>query len=302
MKVLMITGDKNLLIPGTEANRRLELQRSQVEELAVVYWGRGSIWPNIPQGHFDVVTAQDPFWRGHFAEHVARVLGARLNLQVHTDLSALSWLVRHWASFNLRTADSIRVVSEKVKKEVESMGVKTPVHVLPIYIDVERFRSIQHKPQKNKKTILWIGRFEAEKDPSQAITILEKVRKGGIDAKLTMLGSGGMEQKLREQAADLPVEFPGWQDPVQHLEVVDVVLCTSKHESYGASIIEALAAGVPVVALDVGVAREAGAIVVPREQLTEAVADVLKKGTRGTLRLALPNALEWAHRWKETLL
>ncbi|MDO8408344.1 MAG: glycosyltransferase [bacterium] len=305
MKVLTITGDKSFG-PG---NPRYDLQRSQVEELAVVYWGRGSLWPKIPWGHFDVVTAQDPFWRGHFAGHVARLLGTKLNLQVHTDLSALSWLSRRQAAFNLRKADSIRVVSEKIKKQVEGMGVRVPMHVLPVYVDVERFRGLTHQPfdqaqdkPQNKKTILWVGRFEDEKDPLYAVHVLEEVRESGIDATLVMLGTGALEPGLRQRAKVLPIELPGWQDPKPYLQGADVVLSTSRHESWGASIVEALASGVPVVAPDVGVAREAGAIVVPREQLAETVVDVLKKGTRGTLRLELPNAPEWARRWKETLL
>ena len=57
----MITGDPRFG-PG---NERYELQKRAVEELSVIYWGKGALWPRIPKGHFDVVTAQDPFWRGH---------------------------------------------------------------------------------------------------------------------------------------------------------------------------------------------------------------------------------------------
>lgn len=67
--------------------------------------------------------------------------------------------------------------------------------------------------------------------------------------------------------------------PAVFLETADVVLCTSLYESWGASIVEALAAGVPVVAPDVGVAKEAGATVVPRAQLAEAVVRVLEEGS-----------------------
>jgi len=303
MKVLMITGDKNFK-PG---NSRYELQRGVVERLEVVAVLRGGLMESLRQlwslrrEPFDVVTAQDPFWRGHLAWHVAWLKRAKLNLQVHTDLSALSWLRRWWAGINLRKADSVRVVSEKIKEQVEQMRVRAPIFVLPIYVDVGRFRSVQHKLHE-QKTILWLGRFEEEKDPLQAMTVLEEVRKAGVDAGLIMLGSGSLEGELKSSARGLPVEFPGWQGPAPFLAMADVVLSTSPFESYGASIIEALAAGVPVVALDVGIAREAGAIVVPREQLAEAVVDVLKKGTRGTLRLELPTADEWARRWKETLL
>lgn len=297
MKVLVITGDKSFG-PG---HPRYDLQRSQVEELAVVFWGRGHLFPHIPKGPFDVVTAQDPFWRGLFAWRTARKLGARFDVQVHTDLGAQG-LIRHvLARTVLRHADSIRAVSQKIKEQVLHMKVRAPVHVLPIYVGVARFRNIQHQPQAHRKTILWIGRFEGEKDPRYALEVFREVCGSGTDARLIMLGSGSMGQELRGQAAGLLVAFPGWQDPMSYIAMADVVVSTSKRESYGASIIEALAAGVPVVAPDVGIAREAGAIVVPRERLAEAVIEVLQSGQRGELKLTLPTAEAWAREWRETL-
>ena len=118
-----------------------------------------------------------------------------------------------------------------------------------------------------------------------------------------MLGKGTLEPALHVHAKGLPVEFPGWRsDPKPYLSVADVVLCTSRHESFGASIIEALAAGVPVVAPDVGIAREAGAIVVPREKLAETVIEVLRTRAQGELKLKLFSKEEWAAVWKSSLL
>lgn len=296
MKVLMITGDKNFSM-----SPRFVLQATQVEKLTVVYWGRGSFWPAIPTGPYGVVTVQDPFLRGLFAWLIARRLQATLNVQVHTDLSAQNIFRRVLAAMLLRCTDSVRVVSEKLREQVRAMRVNAPIHVLPIYVDVDRFRGLVPEPHA-QKTILWIGRFEREKDPLYAAQVLQEVRGEGVDAKLVMLGTGSLETALRGLTRVLPIELLGWQDPVPYLQVADVVLCTSKHESWGASIVEALAAGCPVVAPDVGIAKEAGAIVVPRAALAHAVSDVLRSGTRGALKLSMPKADEWARRWRETLL
>lgn len=291
-----------MLIPGTQAHARFLLQQSQVEELTLVFFGRGAlIEPFRIGGHFDVVTAQDPLWRGLVAWVLARRLNAQLNIQVHTDLGAQS-LIRHvLAQIVIRHADSVRVVSEKIKEQVEGIYARVPVHIVPIFVDTSRFQNLIHRPHE-QKTIVWVGRFEEEKDPLQAVTIFKEVRESGIDAKLIMLGEGSLRQKLVHAGAGLPVDFPGWQDPATYLEVADVVLCTSKHESYGASIVEALAAGIPVVAPDVGVAHEAGALVVPRGELAAAVIKVLQSGARGELQLNLPSHEEWAERWKESLI
>lgn len=297
MNVLVITGDVSFK-PG---HPRFDLQRSSVEHLVAVYWGRGSLWPRIPKEHFDIVTVQDPFWRGLFALQLARHLHCIYNVQVHTDLSHCSGFRRFMARFVLRRADSIRTVSVRIQEQIETMGVTTPVHVVPICVDPAPFRSLPRVPHE-QKTILWIGRFEKEKDPLLAVQLLEDIRARGLDAKLVLLGTGTLEEELKRRARGLPVEFAGWQDPKVYLARADVVLSTSRHESWGASIVEALAAGVPVVAPDVGVAKAAGAEVVPRAELATTVLRVLKEGTRGELKLTLPSAEEWIRLWKASLV
>ena len=305
MNVLMISGDKNILTQGSEANVRFQLQKSQVDQLDVFIWPQIHSFKDILRAaaatRYDVITAQDPFWRGLLAWRTARKTGAKLNLQVHANLTAQSLVKRIHARFTLRRADSIRVVSNVLAAHVHALGAKGKISILPIFIDVSEYQTITPQPHI-RKTILWMGRFENEKDPVAAIRTLREVRARGVDATLIMLGSGRLEPTLKRFARSLPITFPGWQDPKPYLAVADVVLSTSREESYGASIIEALAAGVPVVAPDVGIAKEAGAIVVPKSDFGGAVVKVLGSGERGELKIPLLNADEWAKRWKETLV
>jgi glycosyltransferase involved in cell wall biosynthesis len=306
MKVLMITGDTRFG-PG---NPRFELQKSAVDELRAVYWGpprlgvfgeagRGAL--SIPNATgFDVVTSQDPFWRGLVAWIAARRAGARLNIQVHADLNGQS-LVKHvLAQIVLRHADSVRVVSETIQQQVRAAAPNARVSVLPVFIDLARFRSITRHSHPDK-TILWVGRFEKEKNPLGALQVFKDVHARLPDTKLVMLGAGSEENKLKRAAVGMSVKFPGWGDTGAYLAEADVVLSTSWHESFGASIIEALAAGVPVVAPDVGVAQEAGAIVAPRNELARTVVSVLKERTKGELKMQLLGKEEWQKAWRETL-
>ena len=305
MKVLMISGDKAILEEGSGAHTRLELQRRAVDRIDVFVWPQVHPFREICRtarvGQHDVITAQDPFWRGLIAWRVARKTGTKLNIQLHADLAKQSAAKRCLACFTLRRADSIRVVSEKLAAEVRVLGVVAKVSVLPIYVDLDAFRSVVREPHE-WKTILWVGRFEAEKDPIAAIEVLKEVREAGVDAKLVMLGAGSLDREVQRAAKGLLVELPGRQELKPFLARADVVLSTSREESWGASLVEALAAGVPVVAPDVGIAKEAGATVVERVKLASAVTRALKERTRGELRLALPNVAEWAKRWRETLI
>jgi glycosyltransferase involved in cell wall biosynthesis len=292
----MITGDKNFK-PG---NERYDLQRSTVEELAVVYWGKGSTWPTLPEGKFDVVTVQDPFWRGAFGWWAAKQKRAKFNVQVHTDLSVYTGLKHMVMQIVLRHADSVRVVSQKIKEQVEKIGVTGKVFVLPVFVDITKFKSVVAESHI-KPTMLWVGRFEDEKNPLGAIEVYKKVLETIPDAGLVMLGAGTLQPKVALAASGTSVRMPGFQDTAEYLKNADVVLCTSMHESFGASIVEALAAGLPVVAPDVGVAKEAGANVVAREDLASEVIRVLQTKQKGELKLTLLNKEEWAREWAKTL-
>ena len=308
MKVLMISGDMNLLKEGSDAYARLALQRAAVEQLDVRSY-RG-FWSAVPgfigvmsavlSTRYDVVTVQEPFFRGLLALWAARLNGAHLNIQVHADLRHFSFPRRVLAKMILRNADSVRGVSEHVAGAVRALGVQARMTVLPVFIEAARFRALEREPHAGH-VILWLGRFEQEKDPALAIEILKEVHAQLPQARMIMLGNGSLEQELREKGKGMPIEFPGWSDPATYLPQADVVLSTSRAESYGASIVEALAAGVPVVAPDVGIAREAGAIVVPREELAHAVVEALGSGARGELKITPLSQEEWAAQWRQSL-
>lgn len=305
MKILSISGDKNALQPGTDAHARQEAMRRSVDALDVFVWPQMHSVRDIVKAvrgkTYDVITAQDPFWRGALAGLIARTRGLRFNVQLHADLQAQSWFKRLLGAGVLRRAHSVRAVSEQVAVQVRGTGTKAKVHVLPIYVDIERFTHVARIPH-DREIVLWVGRFEKEKDPLAAVAVLKQLRKDGHDVALIMLGAGRLEKELHAAAQGLPIEFPGWKEPEDYLALADVVLCTSRAESWGASIIEALAAGVPVVSPDVGIAREAGAIIADRAHLAEAVGRVLRERPQGDLKIAFLGRDAWVQRWKEALV
>ncbi|MDZ4226354.1 MAG: glycosyltransferase, partial [Patescibacteria group bacterium] len=98
------------------------------------------------------------------------------------------------------------------------------------------------------------------------------------------LGNGSLEKQLRAEISrrnlDAYVELPGWQESLSYMKVTDLLLATSYYEGYGRQIIEALAAGVPVLSTDVGVAREAGAIVTTEKDFVDALNKWFTNGPR----------------------
>lgn len=302
MKLLVIGPRQSKQAQSPEGRLRQALQAQTVERYVVYtpHAGESSVQAAIrilretKREDFDMVSAQDPFFVGLLAWRVARRARARLNVQVHADLDAQGALRHVLAQLVLRHADSVRVVSHKIQTQVQRLGVRAPIVVLPLYVDLGRYKAVVRQPER---MVLWVGRFEPEKDPLLAIDVIKKIP----GAKLVMLGQGSLERILKEKAKGMDVEFPGWQDPLPYLARAGAVLCTSVQESWGLSMVEALAAGVPVVAPDVGVAREAGAIVVPRGELARAVIEALTSGRRGELQISMPDREQWIRQWLATL-
>ncbi len=314
----MVTGDKNVFKPGTSAYERFMLQKGVVEELEAVFWGRGSMWPKIPNGPFDVVTVQDPFWRGLFAWYVSRKKKARFNVQVHTDFDAETSknFIRHFLGvLTLRHADSIRVVSEKVKKQIEKY-TPTPIFVLPIFVDIDKILSAapanldQEYPQVRQfgKVILVASRLEPEKNVGAAIDLINSLVKRFPTAGMLIAGKGSEEGQLKKKVRDLKLEenilFIGYRNDMGSIyKIADVLLLPSKFESYGASIVEALAAGIPVVSEDVGIHQEAAEkpIITSFRGWDQAISDIFTQNTKGKLKLSILPREKWAEEWKKTL-
>jgi glycosyltransferase involved in cell wall biosynthesis len=244
-----------------------------------------------------VVSAQDPFESGIAGMRIARRLKIPLHVQVHTDFLVPEFARAHWplnllrlgmARRVLKRAARIRAVSTRIKEHIEARyRPAAPVSVLPIYTDVSLFSNIA--PMRHPKfpiALLVVSRLEKEKRVDMALFALKMVRDEGITAGLDVVGSGSEEAALRRLARTLGidafVEFHGFQkDLTPYYAQADALLYPgAAYEGFGMAIVEALAAHVPVVAFDVGIAREAGAEIAAGETARDfgmAVAAFLKK-------------------------
>ena len=105
---------------------------------------------------------------------------------------------------------------------------------------------------KDDSMFLWVHRLVPYKRPD---IVLEAFR--DLPYRLTMVGVGPLEQKLR---ADLPpnVELRSWvsREELVRLYEQAVGFIHVGEEDFGITMVEALAAGTPVIALDRGGARD----------------------------------------------
>ncbi len=258
----------------------------------------------------DVVSAQDPFEAGLTALVISRFVGKPLHVQVHTDFLSPAYANHSWinrlrvrmARIVLSRASGIRVVSERIKLSLQatSYTLQATPTVLPIYVDLERVRgaspdaSLRSKFQKFSKRLLYVGRLESEKNPCLA---LRAFATAPHDSCLIIVGGGSERPHLEKLAHELNVAervfFESETDSAPYYALSDLVLVPSRYEGYGLVIIEALAAGKPVLSTDVGIAREAGAIVAEEKDYSEALKRWFAEGPfSGTLASYPYNSFE----------
>jgi glycosyltransferase involved in cell wall biosynthesis len=111
----------------------------------------------------------------------------------------------------------------------------------------------------NNKTlkILAIGRLVDAKDYPTLLQAFERLLSMEMPARLTFIGDGPEKEALEKLASALNIQqavcFAGFRDDVQEwLEQADVVVFSSVREGTPVAMLEAMAAGVPVVATRVG--------------------------------------------------
>src|SRR3989344_5193978 len=296
MKVLAIGSDRTVAEGGSHAQERMRRYADALGELHIIVFSlhRHGLAPaHIGNLHIYPTNSFSRTLYLYDAARLARRFGVPLHLQLHTDPFAPAF--KHRSLLNrvrillmpavLKRARGIRVVSKRLKESLAKLHLTAPISVLPIFVEVERLAQLQRQPHTRFHTaLLWVGRFEREKNPVLALYALAAARKKGFNVGLTFLGEGTLKKELYTLAQRLGVgeyvEFPGWQDPLSYMKVADRLLVTSAYEGYGRQIVEGLTAKVPVLSTDDGIAREAGAILTTQKDFGQALAEWLINGPR----------------------
>ncbi len=103
--------------------------------------------------------------------------------------------------------------------------------------------------------LIYAGRIDYEKGADQLIAMFRKLPRE-LDAALVMLGDGILTEELKAEAEGLPVAFPGFMTDrsgmARALASSDIYVSAMPSETFGISIIEAQACGLPVIGVDSG--------------------------------------------------
>lgn len=229
-----------------------------------------------------VLHANHPALLGRVAEQKAQELDLPLVYTYHTKYADYAHYVDplpkenvkefidHWLSLFMSKCHHVVVPSESIKKMLEeTYGTIEHVSVVPTGIEMEKFAKYSRKQAQeelgwddSKRRLVSIGRLAKEKSFDILLQAFAKLEKP--DTELVIIGSGDEEDNLKDLASDLGVAnrvlftglVPFERVPI-YLAASDLFCFASVTETQGLVTLEAMAAGLPVAAVEASGTREA---------------------------------------------
>lgn len=196
-----------------------------------------------------------------------------------------------------KQVDAFITISQEIDDELSQAGIVAGRRVaIPNGVDVDRFHPLPPAQKSALRAsfnlpddpiVMYAGRLEPEKRVDQLIDVWPVVRKFHPTAVLLILGSGNEESRLKNMAGE-GILFGGRVDNVErYLQVADIFVLPSATEGLSNALLEAMAAGLPVISTAVGGApdiiehRHNGWLIPPNagQPLTEAVMALLADET-----------------------
>jgi glycosyltransferase involved in cell wall biosynthesis len=166
--------------------------------------------------------------------------------------------VERWTT---RSADRFVCVSQGVAEHCRRRGFAADkLVVIPNGIDVSVWENAQPADltrlglSKNRRAIVYVGRLDPQKGLQPLIAQLPDLFRELPDHDLLLVGDGPQRTALQVQAQALQIEarvhFAGWQpDTAGILAASDLLVLPSRWEGMPNAVLEAMAAGKPVVAM-----------------------------------------------------
>ena len=171
----------------------------------------------------------------------------------------------------INDADAIICVGRNEQKAVQDQFPGKRVEWIPNGVDAASFANgngrafrQQHGIPRNRRVILNVGRIDPQKNQLALIGAMSELLKTHRDAHLVLIGPVTIEAygaQLLEKINDaglhnhvtvLPGVPGGSEELINAYHAADIFCLPSRHEPFGIVVLEAWAAGLPVVASRVG--------------------------------------------------
>jgi glycosyltransferase involved in cell wall biosynthesis len=226
---------------------------------------------------YDLIHIQTPFAAHYAGVKAARTFNKPVITTYHTLFeeylpryirflpeATLRAMARSFSRRQCNAVDAVVVPSTAMRQKLLDYGVHAPMHVLPTGIPLDRFSHTtagdfraRHGIANNRPVALFVGRIAKEKNIEFLLESLQQALTQQPDLLLVFAGDGPAMNDLKAQVKSLgltdSVKLLGYVDRTTELAqcyaAADIFVFASMTETQGLVLLEAMAAGLPVVAL-----------------------------------------------------
>ena len=233
--------------------------------------------PKLKQYNFDLIHIQTPFVAHYSGIKIAKALNIPCVITYHTlfeeylyhyipliPRQVLRFFARRFSSSQCNQAQGVIAPSSIIVDLLKTYGVKNNIKIIPTGINSQKFKygdgskfRTKFNISPEKKILLNVSRVAYEKNIGLLIELIDKARKLIPDIMLVIAGEGPAKTAYMEQAEQLNlgehIAFVGYLDRDSELidcyHSADLFVFSSVTETQGLVLLEAMAAGTPVVSL-----------------------------------------------------
>ncbi len=230
----------------------------------------------IPKLGLDIIHTQHLFTMGNLGLKIGRRYGIPVVHTYHTLIAEYTHYVHIFSGLAKRyiigssrkycnSCNQVITPSSEMKKVLRSYGVTAPIQVIPTGVDLDDFKNpfskkdlkSQWKIPDDKLILLYVSRIGKEKNLDFLLKAIKDIAKKRSDFHLLMVGGGpeleNYRQKVKDWDMDSLITFIDMQPKEKTIRIFgacDIFVFPSVTETQGIVIAEAMAAGIPVVAVD----------------------------------------------------
>ena len=169
-----------------------------------------------------------------------------------------TWGVRRYVSTLVAVGEQVEVAHKHLYPNKRWVVIPNAVSIYPLPSPSEKAAlraQIMHDP--HRQLLIAVGRLETQKAHTDMLTALHQLLSTNSQCELIIVGIGKLEQEIRRTISRLGLEnhvtLLGLRHDVpQLLSVADIYLNSSHWEGLPLTLLEAMAAGLPIVATDAG--------------------------------------------------
>lgn len=197
---------------------------------------------------------------------LARLLGKKVALHVHgsqfdTYFDGAGRAERAVIRYGLRVADIVIALSQDWKEKLSGIQPGADIIVIRNGVDIAKYLPVVARELHKPATVLFLGRLGERKGIYDLLSAIQEL--DSPDFKFVLAGDGEVAQVrslVKERGLGRVVQVPGWVGPEEKRKLLsgsDIYVLPSYHEGLPISILEAMAAGLPVISTPVGGIPEA---------------------------------------------